>query len=64
LLSGALKGIPRILKNHGEWPTQFLQDVGSIWREVTMKLKIKRAAYAAATLALAAVAFGAAVKFR
>ncbi len=29
-----------------------------------MKLKIKRAAYAAATLALAAEAFGAAVKFR
>jgi hypothetical protein len=29
-----------------------------------MKLKIKRAAYAAATLALAVVAFGAAVKFR
>jgi hypothetical protein len=29
-----------------------------------MKLKIKRAAYAAATLALAAVAFGAGAKFR
>jgi hypothetical protein len=29
-----------------------------------MKLKIKRAAYAAATLALAVVAFGAGVKFR
>jgi hypothetical protein len=29
-----------------------------------MKLKIKRAAYAAATLALAVVAFGAAAKFR
>jgi hypothetical protein len=29
-----------------------------------MKLKIKRAAYAAATLALAVVAFGAGAKFR
>ena len=32
--------------------------------EVDMKLKIKRAAFAAATLGLAVVAFGAAVKFR
>jgi hypothetical protein len=42
-----------------------LQDVGVDPREeVNMKLKAKRAAYAAATLALAVVAFGAAVKFR
>jgi ribulose 1,5-bisphosphate synthetase/thiazole synthase len=42
-----------------------LQDVGVDLRgEVDMKLKVKRAAIAAATLALAVVAFGAAVKFR
>jgi hypothetical protein len=42
-----------------------LQDVGVDLRgEVDVKLKIKRAAFAAATLGLAVVAFGAAVKFR
>jgi hypothetical protein len=42
-----------------------LQDVGTDPQgEVDMKLKNKRAAYAAATLVLTVVAFGAAVKFR
>jgi hypothetical protein len=64
-LGGWLEDSSEVLKNHAEWPTTSYRRLGVDLRgEVDMKLKIKRAAFAAATLGLAVVAFGAAVKFR